>query len=81
MIDRREFLKSAAGAAFAGAWLSQNGSAGIGPAKKIQAVGLQLYTVRSDMEKDFEGTIAKVAAIGFQRSRVRGVLQPHAPAS
>lgn len=29
-------------------------------------VGLQLYTVRDNLEKDFEGTIAKVAALGYQ---------------
>ena len=28
-------------------------------------VGLQLYSVRDDMEKDFEGTVAKVAAMGY----------------
>jgi len=29
-------------------------------------VGLQLYTVREDLERDFEGTIEKVAALGYQ---------------
>ena len=28
-------------------------------------VGLQLYTVRNDLEKDFEGTMARVAEIGY----------------
>lgn len=29
-------------------------------------IGLQLYSVRDEMEKDFEGTIAKVAKMGYQ---------------
>lgn len=29
-------------------------------------VGLQLYTVRDDMEQDFEGTLRKIAALGYQ---------------
>jgi sugar phosphate isomerase/epimerase len=39
---------------------------------KLSAIGLQLYTVRKDMEKDFEGTIAKVAAIGFKEVEFAG---------
>jgi hypothetical protein len=33
---------------------------GIGP------IGLQLYTVRAELQNDFDGTLAKVAAIGYQ---------------
>ncbi len=29
-------------------------------------VGLQLFTVREDLERDFEGTIAKIAELGYQ---------------
>src|SRR6266481_3956310 len=32
----------------------------------IDRVGLQLYTVRAAMKTDFEGTIAKVAAVGYK---------------
>ena len=34
------------------------------PALQINRVGLQLYTVREQMEKDFEGTLGQVAKIG-----------------
>jgi len=34
-------------------------------AESIKHIGVQLYTVRTDLEKDFDGTLAKVAAIGF----------------
>ena len=36
------------------------------PAARISKVGLQLYTVRDVLKTDFEGTIAKVAAIGYR---------------
>jgi len=38
----------------------------------INRVGLQLYTVRDLMKKDFEGTIAKVAQIGYQEVEFAG---------
>ena len=40
--------------------------------QKIQRLGLQLYTVRTEMEKDFEGTLAKVAAAGYQEVEFAG---------
>jgi sugar phosphate isomerase/epimerase len=33
-------------------------------------IGVQLYTVRNECEKDFEGTLAKVAAIGYKEVEV-----------
>jgi sugar phosphate isomerase/epimerase len=38
----------------------------------IARVGVQLYTVRGDLEKDFEGTIAKVAALGYKEVEFAG---------
>jgi sugar phosphate isomerase/epimerase len=38
----------------------------------IERVGLQLYTVRSLMKLDFEGTIAKVAQIGYKEVEFAG---------
>ena len=29
-------------------------------------IGVQLYSVRDDMEKDFEGTLKKVAEMGYE---------------
>ena len=40
--------------------------------QKIDRLGLQLYTVRTAMEKDFEGTLAKVAAAGYQEVEFAG---------
>jgi sugar phosphate isomerase/epimerase len=39
---------------------------------KIDRLGLQLYTVRTEMAKDFEGTLAKVAAAGYQEVEFAG---------
>jgi sugar phosphate isomerase/epimerase len=57
MIDRRTFITAMSTAALTGVRLH---------AKKIDRVGMQLYTVRAEMEKDFDGTLAKVAAIGYK---------------
>src|SRR6202165_3961975 len=45
---------------------------------EIKRVGLQLYTVRSEMPKDFEGTIAKVAATGYKEGEFAGYFD-HSP--
>jgi sugar phosphate isomerase/epimerase len=63
MIDRRTFL-GALGAACVGARSAS--------AETVQRVGLQLYTVRSLLEKDFERTIAQVAAIGYKEVEFAG---------
>jgi hypothetical protein len=42
------------------------------PRKKIKAIGLQLYTVRAALEADFDGTLARVAAIGYREVEFAG---------
>jgi sugar phosphate isomerase/epimerase len=63
MIDRRTFMGTmgAAYLATTRVW-----------AAAIQRVGVQLYTVRDAMQKDFEGTLAKVAAIGYKEVEFAG---------
>src|SRR5215212_9165638 len=41
-------------------------------AKKLSKVGVQLYTVRRELEADFEGTLAKVASLGFREVEFAG---------
>jgi len=62
-IDRRTFLYSSALALAALRHLS---------AASIRRVGVQLYTVRTELEKDFDGTIAKIAAIGYKEVEFAG---------
>ena len=41
-------------------------SGGVRENDKLDRIGLQLYTVRDLMEQDFEGTLERVAAIGYR---------------
>jgi sugar phosphate isomerase/epimerase len=68
-IDRRTFLGTMGAAAMAArsAW-----------ATTIKNVGVQLYTVRTDLEKDFDGTLARVAAIGYKEVEFAGYFN-HTP--
>ena len=36
------------------------------------SIGLQLYTVREDCDKDFRGTVKKVAEMGYQGVELAG---------
>ena len=45
---------------------------------KIEKIGLQLYTVRDLMKQDFDGTLAKVAAIGYKEVEFAGYFD-HSP--
>ena len=47
-------------------------------AASIPRIGMQLYTVRTALEKDFDGTLAKVAAIGYKEVEFAGYFN-HTP--
>jgi sugar phosphate isomerase/epimerase len=66
-MDRRTFL----GTVTAATLLARN-FARAAESHRAQPIGLQLYTVRDAMEKDLEGTLAKVAAIGYQNVELAG---------
>ena len=73
MMDRRTFIGTSA------AVLTASELAWAFPAEhKIKAVGLQLYTVRDAMKNDFEGTIAKVAQVGYKEVEFAGYFD-HSP--
>ncbi len=66
-MNRRTFIGTSVAAAVAAsrpAWPAET--------HHIERVGLQLYTVRDLMKKDFEGTIAKVAQIGYKELEFAG---------
>jgi len=67
MMNRRQFL----GAASAAALFSCLPSFATDE-HRLGAIGLQLYTVRDQMAKDFEGSIAKVAATGYKEVEFAG---------
>jgi sugar phosphate isomerase/epimerase len=76
-VDRRSFLGA----------LAAIGSAGLAPERGctsasrlptelsyLKRIGLQLYTVRDEMAANFEGTLARVAAIGYREVEFAGYL-------
>jgi sugar phosphate isomerase/epimerase len=64
-MDRRSFL-AALGAATAAATAGGAPLRSAAAAPKSIPIGLQLYTVRSLMQRDMPGTLAQVAAIGYR---------------
>lgn len=48
------------------------GPGGTQPRRRLQAIGLQLYSVRDEMARDFEGTLARLAAIGYREVEFAG---------
>lgn len=64
MYNRRNFLQMTALAA-AGTMLASKGLLAKPAPAALNAVGLQLYTLRDELAKDAKGTIEKVAAAGY----------------
>lgn len=69
-MNRRTFLQTATTATAATLLSSRFGFAA--DEHKIGKVGVQLYTVRDQMKADFDGTIAKVASIGYKEVEFAG---------
>jgi len=76
-LERREFVQTLAAAGVAVAWPA--GLRTTHRARHIEKVGLQLYSVRTVLEKDFEGTLAHVAEIGYKEVEFAGYFN-HTPA-
>jgi len=68
-MNRRRFLQTTGTVAAATLLTSRLGWA---DALKNDSIGVQLYTVRDLMQKDFEGTIASVAKIGYKNVEFAG---------
>jgi sugar phosphate isomerase/epimerase len=66
--DRRSFL-STCGAALLGACARAGNSQ---PDQRLERVGVQLYTVRRDIARDFDGTLARIAEIGYREVEFAG---------
>jgi sugar phosphate isomerase/epimerase len=69
-MNRRTFLETATTVTAATLLTSRLGWAA--GDHKIEKVGVQLYTVRDQMKDDFDGTIAKVAQIGYKEVEFAG---------
>lgn len=67
-MHRREMLRWSAGAALTAAFPFPRCASG----RTLERIGLQLYTVRAAMARDVEGTLARVAAIGYREVEFAG---------
>ena len=72
-MNRRLFMTRASQGAAGVLCLARSKSlaSAIGPAR-LTAIGVQLYTVRRELEKDFEGTLARVASLGYREVEFAG---------
>jgi len=84
MINRRAFLGTSAAALLAAenAWARVSVFVLTNPEPikehQIKTVGVQLYTVRDAMKADFDGSIAKVAQVGYKEVEFAGYFN-HSP--
>lgn len=69
MINRRGFLSATSLALLGGACMS---SPVFAAKKRLNKIGLQLYTLRNELGKDFTGTLEKVAAAGYKEVEFAG---------
>lgn len=60
-------------AAVAGAWRMALPGSAAARVRRLQPVGLQLYTVRDLMKADFDGTLAAVAGLGYREVEFAGL--------
>jgi sugar phosphate isomerase/epimerase len=75
-MNRRTFLETATTVTAAALLTNRLGWAA--GDHKINKLGVQLYTVRDQMKADFDGTLAKVAAIGYKDVEFAGYFS-HTP--
>ena len=65
MLKRRNFLKNSGALALGGLLLPKASNAFLNIAK-VHPMGLQLYTLFNVIDDDVQGTLKKVAAIGYK---------------
>ena len=70
-MHRRLFIKRLTLAAAGGLCLQDSNAFAEGK-RKLSRIGAQLYTVRRELEKEFEGTLRKVAALGYREVEFAG---------
>lgn len=72
-MNRRTLLRNLARGLEAAVLLNNTSSIGEASGKrKLSKIGLQLYTVRKNMERDFEGTLRRIAALGIKEVEFAG---------
>lgn len=71
MLNRRTFLRQTACSAVGGA-LAIHMMRSEAQAAKLSKIGVQLYTVRNEMAKDFDGSLKKIAELGYKEVEFAG---------
>jgi sugar phosphate isomerase/epimerase len=66
MYNRRKFLKNSGAATLAAMLLSDKATASFFDGKATRPVGLQLFTFFGQIDDDVEGTLKKIAVIGYK---------------
>jgi sugar phosphate isomerase/epimerase len=74
-MNRRTFIESS----LATVALTSLPARGFAAQHQISAVGLQLYTVRDEMKKNFDATVTRVANVGYKEVEFAGYFN-HSPA-
>ncbi len=70
MLNRRQFLERTVSMASAGAALAATEAWTEKPLAWTKPIGLEMYTVREEFPKDPEGTLKKIAAIGYREVEI-----------
>ena len=74
-MNRRRFLRAlgiAPAAAALGCSVSSRPSAGASGTRRLKRVGIQLYSLRDDARRDLDGTLAAIAAAGYDDVEMLG---------
>ena len=67
-LSRRRFLQQSLAATAVASPIS----IAFGQSRRVDRIGLQLYTLRNEMAQDFEGTLERVAELGFKEMQFAG---------
>src|ERR1700726_2562730 len=70
-MNRRTFIGSSVATTFLASKPTWAKGAAAG-SHKLDRIGVQLYTVREMIKTDFEGTLAKVAGVGYREVEFAG---------
>ena len=74
--DRRTFVKTMASMAVGATGLARPGTARSIPVQdQLDRIGVQLYTVSRTMAEDFEGTLERIASIGYDEVEFAGYFE------
>ena len=71
-MNRRTFIGNSIATTLLASGVTSELARAAGGSRKLERIGMQLYTVRDLMKADVDGTLAKVAAIGYNEVEFAG---------